>query len=110
MRGIQRERHMRCGCCNGDWVLPVLRCAFCGEIEHKKLGFLLPEEGVHQVRVETCSTCLGYLKTLSTLSALPAPTLALDDLETVAFDIVARDRGYARPAVPGWQVQVEIVQ
>lgn len=110
LRGIQRERRMRCGCCSGDWILPVLRCAFCGEIEHKKLGFLLPEEGVQQLRVETCATCRGYLKTFSTLSAFPFPTLALKDLETLALDIAARDRGYTRPTVPGWQLHVEIVQ
>ena len=110
MRGIQRERRLRCGCCSSDWMLPVLRCAFCNEIDHNKLGFLLPEEGDQQVRVETCSMCRGYLKILFTLSTLPFPTLALKDASTVAFDLVARDRGYTRPSPSGWQVQVEIVQ
>ena len=109
MRGIQRERRMRCGCCSGDWMLPVLRCAFCNEIDHKQLGFLLTEEGEPQVRVETCSTCRGYLKTFSTLSALPFTTLATRDLATVALDLAARDRGYSRPAAPAWPVHVEIV-
>ena len=35
--------------------------------------------------------------------------LALKDLSTVTFDLVSRDRGYARPARPGWQLRVEIV-
>jgi FdhE protein len=110
MRGIQRDRRMRCGCCGSDWLLPVLRCAFCDEIDHNKLGFLLTEEGQQHVRVETCATCRGYLKSLSTLSTLPYSTLALKDLSTVAFDLAARDRGYTRPAAPGWQLQLEIVQ
>ena len=110
MRGIQRERRMRCGCCSSDWMLPVLRCAFCNEMDHNKLGSLLTENDQQQVRVETCSTCRGYLKTVSTLSALPFHVLALKDLETVAFDLAAHDRGYSRPAAQAWHVQVEIVQ
>ena len=110
MRGIQRERRMRCGCCGSDWLLPVLHCAFCDEIDHKKLGLLLSEGDEQQVRVETCSTCRGYLKTLFTLTTLPFTTLALKDLSTVTFDLAAQERGYTRPARPGWQLGVEIVQ
>lgn len=110
MRGIQRERRLRCGCCGSDWLLPVLRCAFCDEIDHQKLGFLLNEEGEQHIRVETCSTCRGYLKTLTTLGALPFTTLAAKDISTVTFDLAAQDRGYARPARPGWQLRVEVVQ
>ena len=110
MRGIQRERRMRCGCCGSDWLLPVLRCAFCDETDHKKLGSLLSEGNEQQVRVETCSTCHGYLKSVTTLSALPFAALATKDISTVAFDLAAQDRGYARPTRAGWQLEVEIVQ
>ena len=110
MRGIQRERRMRCGCCSSDWLLPVLRCAFCDETDHQKLGFLLNEEGEQHIRVETCSTCRGYLKTFTTLSTLPFTALAVKDMSTVAFDLAAQDRGYARLVHPGWQLRVEIVQ
>jgi FdhE protein len=110
MRGIQRERRMRCGCCGSDWLLPVLRCAFCDETDHQKLGFLLNEEGAQHIRVETCSTCRGYLKTLTTLGLLPFTTLAMKDVSTIAYDLAAQDRGYSRPSRPGFQVQVEIVQ
>ena len=108
MRGIQRERRLRCGCCGADWVLPVLRCAFCAETDHTRLGFLMTEQGEQQVRVETCSTCRGYLKTVTTLGALPFTTLGMKDLSTVAFDLAARDRGFSRPARPGSPVSVEV--
>jgi FdhE protein len=110
LRGIQRERRMRCGCCGSDWMLPVLRCPFCDELDHQKLGSLLSEGDEQRVRVETCSTCHGYLKSVTTLSALPFGRLAERDASTVAFDLAAQERGYARPAKPGWQLQVEIVQ
>ena len=110
MRGIQRERRMRCGCCGSDWLLPVLRCAFCDETDHQKLGSLLSEDDGQQTRVETCATCHGYLKSVTTLSALSFTLLATKDMSTVAFDLAAQERGYARPTKPGWQLQVEIVQ
>ena len=110
MRGIQRERRMRCGCCGSDWLLPVLRCAFCDETDHTKLGVLLSEHEEQRVRVETCSTCKGYLKTLTTLTTLAFPTLALRDISTVSFDLAAQDRGYARPSRPGWQLNIAITQ
>jgi FdhE protein len=110
MRGIQRERRLRCGCCGSDWLLPVLRCAFCDELDHHKLGSLLSEGDEQHVRVETCATCKGYLKSVTTLSALRFASLAARDASTVAFDLAAQERGFARPAKPGWQLQVEIVQ
>jgi FdhE protein len=109
MRGIQRERRLRCGCCGGEWSLPVLRCAFCDEIDHRKLGSLL-NEGEQTIRVETCGSCQGYLKAITTLGVLPFATLAERDVSSIAFDLVARDRGYRRPTRAGWQVRVNILQ
>jgi formate dehydrogenase maturation protein FdhE len=91
-------------------VLPVLRCAFCDENDHQKLGSLLSEGDDRQTRVETCATCHGYLKSVTTLSALPFAVLATKDLSTVAFDLAAQERGLARPTKPGWHLQVDIVQ
>jgi FdhE protein len=105
MRGIERERRLRCGCCAADWLLPVLRCAFCGEVDHHLLGSLIPE-GDAQRRVETCGSCHGYLKVVMTLGALPPLTLALQDLATVPLDFVAQERGYERPSSAGWPVRV----
>ena len=107
MRGIERERRLRCGCCGGDWMLPVLRCAFCNEMDHHKLGSLLSEEDRH-VRVETCGTCRGYLKSVTTLSAMPFQALAMTDLKTVSFDLAAHDRGFSRPSSVAWQVRVTV--
>jgi FdhE protein len=110
MRGIQRERRMRCGCCGSDWLLPVLRCAFCDEIDHQKLGSLMSEGEEQHVRVETCKSCQGYLKSVTTLGAQPVATLVAKDLSTVVFDLAAQDRGYTRPHRPGWQLSVEVAQ
>ncbi|HEX5438139.1 MAG TPA: formate dehydrogenase accessory protein FdhE [Gemmatimonadaceae bacterium] len=109
MRGIERERRLRCGCCGADWPLPILRCAFCGETDHHRLGSLLPEGEGQYRRIETCEHCHGYLKAVMTLGALPLRILARHDLATVPLDLVAQDRGYARPSRPGWALALEVV-
>jgi len=107
LRGIERERRLRCGCCGADWPLPLLHCAFCDELDHAKLGALQPEGEEQLRRVETCETCHGYLKSATTFGALSIRTLVLLDLTTIPLDLVAQDRGYARPARPGWAPAIE---
>ena len=41
MRGLDGARHLRCGCCGGDWRTEWLRCPFCREGDHEKLGSLM---------------------------------------------------------------------
>jgi FdhE protein len=108
VRGIERERRLRCGCCSADWPLPLLHCAFCDELDHGKLGSLQPEGEEQLRRVETCETCHGYLKAMTTYAPLSIRTLVLLDLTTVPLDLVAHDRGYARPSRPGWAPAVEV--
>ncbi|HEY9429642.1 MAG TPA: formate dehydrogenase accessory protein FdhE [Gemmatimonadaceae bacterium] len=109
MRGIERERRLRCGCCAADWRLPVLRCAFCGELDHHLLGSLIQEGDEQRRRVETCESCHGYLKVVTTLGALPTRTLALQDLATVPLDLVAQERGYERPSRAAWPLRMGLL-
>ena len=108
IRGIERDRRLRCGSCSADWPLPLLKCAFCDEGDHAKLGSLLADGEEHLRRVETCESCRGYLKVVTTFDALGMRALLLADVQTVPLDLVAQDRGYARPARPGWAPVVVI--
>ncbi len=107
-RGIERERRLRCGACSADWSLPLLRCAFCDEIDHEQLGSLHSEGSEQLRRVETCERCHGYLKSVTTFAALPTRSLMLVDVVTIPLDLVAQDRGYARPGRPGWAPAVHL--
>ena len=109
MRGIERERRLRCGCCAADWRLPVLRCAYCGELDHHLLGSLISEGEAQQRRIETCESCHGYLKVVMTLGALPPRSLALQDLATVPLDFVAQGRGYERPSRGAWPLRMGLI-
>lgn len=109
MRGLDRARHLRCAGCGGDWAWSVLHCAYCGETEHTRLGALVIDGEEETRRVETCMSCRGYTKAITTLVRIPAPSVAVEDLRTVELDLSALDRGYQRPGGPGFSPVVRVV-
>jgi FdhE protein len=78
-------------------------------MDHQRLGVLLPEQHGVTGQIDTCATCKGYLKTHTTLQALPAYAVALQDLTTIALDVAALDRGYTRPERPGYALACRLV-
>lgn len=105
-RGIDRSRQLRCGRCAAEWAAQWLRCVYCGERDHQRLGSLVPEDGGEVLKVEICHTCGGYLKSVATLQRIPAIELLLRDLDTVELDLVAVNRGYGRPEGAGFPLEV----
>ena len=108
MRGLDRSRRLRCGRCNGDWQLPVLRCPYCDELRHHQLHALVPEGDEQTRRVDVCESCKGYIKTFTTLQAQPLRSLALLDLATLELDVMAQDPGYTMPSRPGYPLEVSL--
>lgn len=108
MRGLDRSRRLRCGRCATEWTVPWLRCAYCGEARHERLGSLVVEGEMETRKVETCATCHGYLKAVTTLEALSPVELYVRDLETVELDLIAVERGFARPDGPGYPLDVRV--
>jgi FdhE protein len=108
-RGLDRSRRLRCGRCAAEWEVQWLYCIYCGERDHARLGFLEPDDRGELLKVETCTTCRGYLKSLASLQGFPAFELLLQDLETVELDLVAWDRGYRRPPESGFALDTQIV-
>lgn len=108
-RGLDRSRRLRCGRCAADWEVPWLFCIYCGEQDHRKLGSLEPESGGEMLKVETCATCRGYLKSVASLQGFSPLDLLLQDLETVEFDLIALEREYRRPVDHGFPLEVQVV-
>lgn len=106
LRGLERNRRMRCGRCASDWPLPVLHCPFCNEIHHNRLASLAPEGQEQTRRVDVCETCKGYVKGFTTLRPLTLRAVVIRDLESVELDLAAQERGYARPSRPGYEVTI----
>ena len=106
--GLERKRQLRCGRCGTGWAIPLLRCVFCDETDHDKLGYLTPEAGEQARKIEVCHNCKGYLKGFTTVRALAPWAILLDDLTTVPLDVAALERGYRRPERPGHALEVRI--
>jgi FdhE protein len=108
-RGLDRSRRLRCGRCAADWEVPWLFCIYCGEQDHQKLGSLEPDGGGEMLKVETCASCRGYLKSVASLQGFSPLDLLLQDLETVEFDLVALEREYHRPVNDAFSLEVQLV-
>ena len=109
IRGLDGARHLRCGCCGSDWRTEWLRCPFCGEGDHEKLGSLVSPEGLERQSIEVCDACRGYVKTITTLTAIRPDDVLLHDLATLPLDMAALERDYRRPAAKGSAVAVGVV-
>jgi FdhE protein len=106
LRGLERSRVLRCARCAAGWSRHTLHCAFCDERDHRRQGALVPDQEKDLLRIEVCEACRGYVKTLTTLRPLAPWALHLHDLDTLALEISAVERGYQRPEIPGWTLSV----
>jgi FdhE protein len=100
-RGLERTRRLRCARCGGDWAQPGIRCPYCGVVGHEARGALVSEQDGEARKIETCSACRGYLKSVSTPRAWAGDEVTLTDLATVDLDLVALEREFERPQ-PRW--------
>lgn len=91
-------RRLRCGFCAATWDLPFGSCIYCGTAGDT-LAAITPNPGRPQRLVETCTGCKGYSKVVDDAFSLPFPLLPLADLDSMDLDIMAMQRGFARPAI-----------
>ena len=94
LRGLDQSRFLRCGLCAAGWEVPRLWCPFCHNRDHERLSFLHGEGEEAKYRVSLCDGCRGYVKMVSTLSALPPLHLLVADVATLHLDLAAAERGY----------------
>ena len=90
-----------CSFCGFEHRLRRLCCPYCDEGDTAKLKIFRVGE-YPGVTVGVCETCSMYVKTLDfrTLDKTPLP--ALDDMATVALDVLAQSQGYKRPTLSAW--------
>jgi FdhE protein len=108
-RGVERERRLRCGRCGSDWRGESLLCPYCGTRDHHRLGHLVSDVLGEMRKVDTCQECRGYLKTVTTLTAMSGGEVLLQDLATVDLDVAAMGEDYRRPDQPGAAVRATLL-
>lgn len=92
------HRTLRCSFCSGAWELPTYACIYCEE-SGPPFVTAAPNEERKDRRVEVCTTCGGYLKTIDLPELSPFPLLSISDIETTDLDVAAMEHGYGRPAL-----------
>jgi FdhE protein len=90
------HRTLRCSFCSSAWELPTYACIYCEE-SGEPFVTAAPNEERKDRRLELCSACGGYLKTVDLPELSPFPLLSISDIETTDLDIAAMEHGYARP-------------
>jgi FdhE protein len=93
---VAGHRTLRCSFCSCAWELTTYACIYC---EDSGEGFVTaaPDEERKDRRIEVCSSCGGYLKTIDVPELSPFPLLSISDIETTDLDIAAMEHGYRRP-------------
>ena len=94
LRDDNQQKHLRCGTCGADWQYHRLQCVYCGNENHKSLGYLYPEGQHGSLRVEYCEKCRGYIKLITSFSPNSPESLDIEDIATIHLDCIARERGY----------------
>jgi len=92
------HRTLRCSFCSSAWELTTYACIYCEE-SGEKFVTAAPDEERKDRRLEVCSTCGGYLKTIDLSELSPFPLLSISDIETTDLDVAAMEHGYQRPAM-----------
>jgi FdhE protein len=96
------HRTLRCSFCSSAWELPTYACIYCEE-HGAPFVTAAPDEERKDRRLEVCTTCGGYLKTIDLPELSPFPLLAITDIETTDLDVAAMEHGYARPVLKDFQ-------
>ena len=90
------HRVLRCSFCAAGWEPTRYACVYCDE-SGKRFVTAAPDQERKNRRLELCSSCAFYLKTVDLDELSPFPLLAIADLETMDLDLAAMEHGYRRP-------------
>jgi len=95
------RRSLMCSICATEWRFQRLTCPHCGETEADKLPVHTAESIAH-VRVDACTTCSRYIKTVDLRKNGNAVPI-VDELAALELDIWAQEEGLTklRPNVLG---------
>lgn len=92
------HRTLRCSFCSSAWEPTTYACIYCEE-HGEPFVTAAPNEDRKDRRLEVCSTCGSYLKSVDMPELSPFPLLSISDIETTDLDVAAMEHGYSRPAL-----------
>jgi FdhE protein len=101
---VDAHRMLRCSFCAAAWELTTHACVYCEE-GGEPFVTVSPDADRPDRRLELCSSCGSYLKTLDLPQLSPFPLLAIADLATMDLDIAAMDHQFGRPPLKEFSVR-----
>ncbi|MDO9081882.1 MAG: formate dehydrogenase accessory protein FdhE [Humidesulfovibrio sp.] len=101
LRQKEGLRFGACSYCGHEYRLRRLACPYCDESDTAKLKIFRVAE-YPGVVVSVCETCSMYAKTLDFRELDKTALPALDDMASVALDVLAQGQGYKRPTLSAW--------
>ncbi len=103
LREKEGVRFAACSVCRHEYRIRRLACPVCDTTDADKMKYFTAK-GEPGFRVETCDACKTYVKTIDFRELDRVSFPALNDLESLALDLLAADQGYARPAPSVWGI------
>jgi len=88
------RRSLICGLCGAETPHARVACPGCGEEDPAKLPRFTARE-IPWIRIDACDACRTYLKAVD-LTKEPDAEPVVDELASLALDVVAREKGYAK--------------
>jgi len=101
LREKEGLRFGACSFCGFEHRIRRICCPYCDEADTAKLKLFRVEE-YPGVAVGVCETCSMYIKTLDFRELDKGLLPCLDDMATVALDVLAQGQGYKRPTLSAW--------
>jgi len=101
LKDKQGFRYVTCSFCQTRYRVPRMSCVFCQEDKKEKLEYFQVSEEPG-FRVDVCKSCKMYIKTVDFREMDKQSIPAVDDLESLPLDVLARKQGYSRPTLSAW--------
>jgi FdhE protein len=101
LREKEGLRFAVCSFCQAEYRIRRLSCPYCDEADPAKLTFFTADE-LPGFRVDVCAACRRYVKAADFRALDKVSVPVLDDLESLALDILAREAGFERPVLSAW--------
>ncbi len=101
LQGKEGQRMAHCSLCRHTYRIRRLACAGCDTDQGARLRYFTAE-GEPGFRVETCDHCRTYVKTIDFRQLDREAFAPLNDLESLALDILAGNQGFERMAPSVW--------
>ena len=87
------RRWLFCPLCHTEWLFKRLVCPFCENDDNESLRYFFVENDQAH-RIDVCDKCKRYIKTIDIRKTDNAMNLLVENLSTLALDIVADKEGF----------------